>query len=32
MEAVLMRELTAAPGLDGWEIVERLLKDPGYPR
>ena len=23
----LVRELTAAPGLDGWAIVERLLKD-----
>ena len=23
----LMRELTAAPDLDGWAIVERLLKD-----
>ena len=22
-----MRELTAAPDLDGWAIVERLLKD-----
>jgi LuxR family transcriptional regulator, maltose regulon positive regulatory protein len=23
----LVRELTAAPGLDGWAVVERLLKD-----
>src|SRR6185312_8561549 len=23
----LVRELTAAPGLDGWTVVERLLKD-----
>jgi LuxR family transcriptional regulator, maltose regulon positive regulatory protein len=23
----LVRELTAAPGLDGWSVVERLLKD-----
>ena len=23
----LVRELTAAPDLDGWAIVERLLKD-----
>jgi LuxR family maltose regulon positive regulatory protein len=25
--SVLVRELTAAPDLDGWSIVERLLKD-----
>jgi LuxR family maltose regulon positive regulatory protein len=25
--SVLVRELTAAPGLDGWAIAERLLKD-----
>jgi LuxR family maltose regulon positive regulatory protein len=25
--STLVRELTAAPGLDGWAIVERLLKD-----
>jgi LuxR family maltose regulon positive regulatory protein len=25
--SALVRELTAAPGLDGWAIVERLLKD-----
>jgi LuxR family transcriptional regulator, maltose regulon positive regulatory protein len=25
--SVLVRELTAAPNLDGWAIVERLLKD-----
>ena len=25
--STLVRELTAAPGLDGWSIVERLLKD-----
>ena len=25
--SVLVRELTAAPGLDGWTVVERLLKD-----
>jgi LuxR family transcriptional regulator, maltose regulon positive regulatory protein len=25
--STLVRELTAAPDLDGWEIVERLLKD-----
>ena len=25
--SALVRELTAAPGLDGWAVVERLLKD-----
>ena len=25
----LVRELTAAPNLDGWAVVERLLKGPG---
>src|SRR5215472_15001144 len=25
--SVLIRELTAAPGLDGWVIIERLLAD-----
>ena len=25
--SALVRELTAAPDLDGWAIVERLLKD-----
>ena len=25
--STLVRELTAAPGLDGWSSVERLLKD-----
>jgi LuxR family transcriptional regulator, maltose regulon positive regulatory protein len=25
--AALVRELTAAPGLDGWKVVERLLED-----
>src|SRR5246127_780785 len=28
----LVRELTAAPDLDGWAVVERLLNDPGAPR
>ena len=27
--AALVRPLTAAPDLDGWAIVERLLKDLG---